>query len=44
MVEVGSRLGYIQEFEKKNIVSNILSYMNGTEYTPQEDKSRHLIK
>ena len=42
MVEVGSRLGYIQEFEKKNIVNNILSYMNGTEYTPQEDKSRHL--
>jgi B12-binding domain/radical SAM domain protein len=42
MVEVGSRLGYVQYGEKENIVSNILSYMNGENYTPHEDKSHHL--
>ncbi len=42
MVEVGSRLGYIEYNEKEKIVNNIMSYMNGEEYTPHEDKSHHL--
>lgn len=42
MVEVGSRLGYIEYTEKDRIVNNIMSYMNGEEYTPHEDKSHHL--
>ena len=42
MVEVGSRLGYIQYAEKNRIVNNIMSYINGEEYVPHEDKSRHL--
>ena len=42
MVEVGSRLGYIQYGDKDRIISNILSYMNGENYTPHEDKSHHL--
>ncbi len=42
MVEVGSRLGYIQYGEKERIISNILGYMNGKDYTPHEDKSHHL--
>lgn len=42
MIEVGSKLGYISELEKDDIQQNILSYMNGSEYIPREDKSRHL--
>lgn len=42
MVEVGSRLGYIQYDEKDRIINNIMSYMNGEDYTPHEDKSHHL--
>ena len=42
MVEVGSRLGYVRNNEKDAIVENIMSYMNGMEYTPHEDKSKHL--
>lgn len=42
MVEVGSRLGYIRHADKERITENILSYMNGENYTPHEDKSQHL--
>ncbi len=42
MVEVGSRLGYVRNNEKDAIVENIMSYLNGMEYTPHEDKSKHL--
>lgn len=42
MIEVGSKLGYISDIEKENIQQNILSYMNGSEYLPVEDKSGHL--
>ena len=42
MVEVGSRLGYIEYSEKNRIINNIMSYMNGEDYTPHEDKSHHL--
>lgn len=42
MVEVGTKVGYIQQSEEKLIIDNIMSYMNGGEYTPHEDKSKHL--
>jgi B12-binding domain/radical SAM domain protein len=42
MVEVGSRLGYIEYSEKNRIINNIMSYINGEDYTPHEDKSHHL--
>ncbi len=42
MVEVGSNAGYIQLSDKRRIINNILSYMNGQDYQRGEDKSRHL--
>jgi radical SAM superfamily enzyme YgiQ (UPF0313 family) len=42
MVQVGNKVGYIQRIDKDRIIDNIMSYMNGGEYIPHEDKSKHL--
>ena len=42
MVQLASTLGYVMKDEKERIVDNIMSYMNGRDYTPHEDKSKHL--
>ncbi len=42
MVEIGSKLGYIEFHEKQKIVHNIMSYINGADYDAHEDMSKHL--
>ena len=42
MVEIGSKMGYIEFEEKQRIVHNIMSYINGEDYDAHEDMSQHL--
>lgn len=40
--EMGNRLGFISSSEKEKIQKNIMGYIHGLPYTPQDDKSKHL--